>query len=161
MGRFSLKSTIFWDITPCSPLKVNRCFGGTYRLHLQDRRIRRARNQWQAERYVPPKRRLTCNGLHGVISQKIVLFITTAVSTSNPTGFPRFAVAMHINRIYYRSQNMPIFCLFKENENWCKFLLKFLNGQSHAASACRCSSFIRSQFLHLVCIWSKLETPTW
>jgi hypothetical protein len=32
-----------------------------------------------------PKRRLTFNGLHGVISQKIVLFITTAVRTSNPT----------------------------------------------------------------------------
>jgi hypothetical protein len=32
-----MKSTIFWDITPCSPLKVNQHFGGTYRLHLQDR----------------------------------------------------------------------------------------------------------------------------
>jgi hypothetical protein len=32
-------------------------------------------------RYVPPKRRLALNGLHGVISQKIVRFITTAVST--------------------------------------------------------------------------------
>jgi hypothetical protein len=30
-----MKSTIFWDITPCSPLKVTCCFGGTYRLHLQ------------------------------------------------------------------------------------------------------------------------------
>jgi hypothetical protein len=30
------------------------------------------------------KLRLTSNGLHGVISQKIVLFITTAVRTSNP-----------------------------------------------------------------------------
>jgi hypothetical protein len=30
-----VKSTIFWDITPCSPLKVNRRFGGTYRLHLE------------------------------------------------------------------------------------------------------------------------------
>jgi hypothetical protein len=28
-----MKSTIFWDVTPCSPLKVNRCFGGTYGLH--------------------------------------------------------------------------------------------------------------------------------
>jgi hypothetical protein len=35
---------------------------------------------------VPPKRRLTFNGLHGVISQKIELFITTAVRTSNPTN---------------------------------------------------------------------------
>jgi hypothetical protein len=41
-----------WGITLCSPLKVNRRFGGTYRLHLQGRRISRARNQrkirWQA-----------------------------------------------------------------------------------------------------------------
>jgi hypothetical protein len=27
-----MKSTIFWDITPYSPLKVNRRFGGTCRL---------------------------------------------------------------------------------------------------------------------------------
>jgi hypothetical protein len=27
-----MKGTIFWDITPCSPLSVNRRFGGTYRL---------------------------------------------------------------------------------------------------------------------------------
>jgi hypothetical protein len=52
-----MKSTIFWDITPCNPLKVNSLFydpedGGD----------------------VPPKRRLPFNGLHGVISQKIVLF---------------------------------------------------------------------------------------
>jgi hypothetical protein len=30
-----LKTAILWDITPCSPLSVNRRFGGTYRLHLQ------------------------------------------------------------------------------------------------------------------------------
>jgi hypothetical protein len=26
------KSYIFWDMTPCRPLKINRRFGGTYRL---------------------------------------------------------------------------------------------------------------------------------
>jgi hypothetical protein len=31
-----LKSIIFWDMTPCSPLSFNRRFGGTYRFHLQD-----------------------------------------------------------------------------------------------------------------------------
>jgi hypothetical protein len=36
-------------------------------------------------RHVPPKRRLTLNGLHGVISQKMIFFITTVVKTSNPT----------------------------------------------------------------------------
>jgi hypothetical protein len=40
---------------------------------------------WAWRRHVPPKRRLTFNGLHGVISQKIVLFIATGVTTSNPT----------------------------------------------------------------------------
>jgi hypothetical protein len=34
-----MKSTIFWDVTPSSSLKVNRRFGGTYRLHLQGLRI--------------------------------------------------------------------------------------------------------------------------
>jgi hypothetical protein len=47
---------IFWDITRCSSLEVNRRFGGTYCLHLQGRRISRARNQresrWQAEQSV-------------------------------------------------------------------------------------------------------------
>jgi hypothetical protein len=33
-----MKNTIFWDMTLCSPLSVNRRFGGTYRLHLQGRR---------------------------------------------------------------------------------------------------------------------------
>jgi hypothetical protein len=31
--------SIFWDITPCGPLKVIQCFRGTYRLHLQGREI--------------------------------------------------------------------------------------------------------------------------
>jgi hypothetical protein len=33
---------------------------------------------------VPPKRLLTFNGLHGIISQKIQVFITTAVRASDP-----------------------------------------------------------------------------
>jgi hypothetical protein len=35
-----MKSIIFWDMTPCSPPKVNRRYGGTRRLHLQGRRNR-------------------------------------------------------------------------------------------------------------------------
>jgi hypothetical protein len=36
----------------CSPLKVNRRFGGTCRRHLQGQRISKARNQHEAEEYV-------------------------------------------------------------------------------------------------------------
>jgi hypothetical protein len=112
-----MKSIVFWDITPCSPLRFNRRFGGTYHLHLQGRRNKFSKNQqasrffclrvcsckqvpgatcllagllnlflrpWRWRRYVPPRRRLKLNGLHGAISQKIILFITTAVKTSNP-----------------------------------------------------------------------------
>jgi hypothetical protein len=42
------KSIIFRDLTPCSPLSCNRSFGGTYRLHLQGRRIISARISRQA-----------------------------------------------------------------------------------------------------------------
>jgi hypothetical protein len=87
-----MKSTVFWNIKPCSPLIVNRRFGGTYRLHLQGRTMWWARYQlclqpaspwylarlilqtWRWKRYVPPKRRLTFNGLHGLSSRKTVLF---------------------------------------------------------------------------------------
>jgi hypothetical protein len=48
-----VKSSNFWEITPCSPLKDDRRFGGIYRLHLQGQRISRAKSQseskWQAE----------------------------------------------------------------------------------------------------------------
>jgi hypothetical protein len=79
-------STIFWDITPCSPFSVNRCFGRIYRLHLHGRKNLLATcfhagfllylfcRPWRWSQYFPPKLRLILNGLHGVISQKIVLF---------------------------------------------------------------------------------------
>jgi hypothetical protein len=39
-----MKSSIFWDITPCRPLEVNRGYGGTCRLHLQGWRTIQERN---------------------------------------------------------------------------------------------------------------------
>jgi hypothetical protein len=43
-----MKSYIFWDIKTCSPLKINRRFEGTCRLHLQGRKITHIRNQHEA-----------------------------------------------------------------------------------------------------------------
>jgi hypothetical protein len=37
-----MKSSIFWDITACGPLKVNECIRGTCLLDLLDRRISQA-----------------------------------------------------------------------------------------------------------------------
>jgi hypothetical protein len=69
-----MKSINFWDITPCSPLSVNRRFGGTYRLHIQGRRNKLSKKS-ASKRVVHPKRRLTLNRLHGVISKKLILFL--------------------------------------------------------------------------------------
>jgi hypothetical protein len=40
-----MKSAIFWDITPGSPFKVKRYFGGIFLPHLQGRKRSRARYQ--------------------------------------------------------------------------------------------------------------------
>jgi hypothetical protein len=32
-----LKITVNWDVTSCSLIERNQCFGGTYTLHLQGR----------------------------------------------------------------------------------------------------------------------------
>jgi hypothetical protein len=33
----AMQSSVFWDITPCNPLKLNRRFGITYHLDFQTR----------------------------------------------------------------------------------------------------------------------------
>jgi hypothetical protein len=45
LTAMTMQISIFFDITPYSPLKVNRRFGVTCLLHLQRRRIRQGRNQ--------------------------------------------------------------------------------------------------------------------
>lgn len=89
-----MKSTVFWNVTPRSMLKVSRCFWGTYRLLLQGQRISRARKQhsachllslwflaylilqpWRWRWCFPLKHQLTFSRLHGIISQKMVHFI--------------------------------------------------------------------------------------
>jgi hypothetical protein len=104
------KSSVFWNIKLCSPVKINRRFGRTYRLHLQRRITSQASNQhkarkkqstfldyltfrpWRLTRYSPPIHRLTFNRLHGVMHQKIESLTTTAVRTSNPEFFKLVSV---------------------------------------------------------------------
>jgi hypothetical protein len=90
-----MKSSVLWDITPCSPLKVKRCFGGTFCFHLQGQRINQQEtslkqvaglicgflpaSRWflaSLLRHVPPKLRLNFSGLRGVVTQKMEHFIS-------------------------------------------------------------------------------------
>jgi hypothetical protein len=67
-NSLKLKSSLFWDITPRNPLKINRRLEGTFC-------IRDGAD-------VPPKRLLSFNGLYGVLFQKVELFITTGARTT-------------------------------------------------------------------------------
>jgi hypothetical protein len=70
-----LKSSVFWDIMPCSPLKAT-CFHWFLAWLIFW--------PWRWKQHVPSKRWLIFNGLHDVMSQKVELFVTT-MRTSNPT----------------------------------------------------------------------------
>jgi hypothetical protein len=76
--KMQTKSSIFWDLNPCSLLKVNRCSGGPYRLHFQGWRVSQARNQHEAGSI------LAWFTVQSWISQKTEVFITTAVRISKP-----------------------------------------------------------------------------
>jgi hypothetical protein len=71
-----MKSTILWDITPCSPLKVSRHFGGTYRLHLQSRRISRGRNQHQV---APTFTLVSCSAYSSTLKMEAICSSETSV----------------------------------------------------------------------------------
>jgi hypothetical protein len=66
-----IKSSVFWDITPCNPLKVSRAVATTC-VMLFSCLVYSSSLNWR--RYVHPKRRLTCSGLYSDISQKTERF---------------------------------------------------------------------------------------
>jgi hypothetical protein len=76
-----MKSTIFWDITPCSLLSVNRRFGGTYRLHLQGRR----NTFFRVEEIRSRNHLLACWFLAGLISSTLKMEAIGSSETSVDT----------------------------------------------------------------------------
>jgi hypothetical protein len=107
----ALKSSVFWDITLCSRLKIMRRFGRTCRLHFQGRKISQERKQHEAggkkreselhatcpilvpcfvyssiiimQAKCSSETSLNFNGIHGFISQKTEHFIIITVRTSD------------------------------------------------------------------------------
>jgi hypothetical protein len=77
-----MKSSIFWDITPCIPLKVDWRFGGTSHSSLAWYLLQAdsclVYSTLKMEAMCSSETRLTFNGLHGGISQKIELFVNHA-----------------------------------------------------------------------------------
>jgi hypothetical protein len=82
----NMKSSISFDVAPCSPLTVNQRFRGTSNLHFEGRRISLQPSSccflawlilWHSRwrRHVAPKRLFTFNELHGFISHKTELLL--------------------------------------------------------------------------------------
>jgi hypothetical protein len=55
---------------------------------------------WRWKCHVPPKRQLTFDGLYNVMSQKVELFITTTVRTSNPTKCQDYQCSTTLKTFY-------------------------------------------------------------
>jgi hypothetical protein len=89
---------IFWEMTPCGSYK-NRGFGGSYRLHLQGVRVRAGTER---------SSKLLYRQRHGVISQKMIIIIVTAVETSNLACFFAFTFRYSLSCYRWNSQRNKI-----------------------------------------------------
>jgi hypothetical protein len=120
-----MKSCIYWDITPCSPLKVNRRYGGIFRLHLQGWRISQA---WK----LMARRGLAFNELHGVMSQKTELFIikkTYMIWWNLWVYF--YNMKISVGRYYIFTNSMRTSLLFRNR----LFLLHYISGILHLTTS--------------------------
>jgi hypothetical protein len=121
------KSTIFWDMKPCRPLKVNRCFGGTCRLYLQGRNKEETSKKRVASRVEKLETQTSKRGK--IISERMVepspefqpnfsLIQVTVVRTRSFVAKPKLA-------LHYRNQyNIP-----QEDEISKKLSLPLLASQ--------------------------------
>jgi hypothetical protein len=96
-------------------------FGGAFCFNLQCRRISQEKKQnepnikqcfvllpWRMRQLVPPKRRLTFNGLHGVISHKLELFNSVPYFVLFWASFIVGLMIVHHNRCLTRNiWNVP------------------------------------------------------
>jgi hypothetical protein len=105
-----LRHSVLWNVTPCSPLKVSRLFGGTFHLHLPRRRMSQARNQHEAGNFQRTTRRCITEP-----------YIITSVRTSNHPHF-----GMHIGSILESFKNRKI--LYRTLEMGRKFVELHVQG---------------------------------
>jgi hypothetical protein len=71
-----IKISIFWDMKSCSPLKVNRRFGGTSLAAMMLVSSLTYSSTQKTEATCPSEMSINFNGPHGVISQKTEFFET-------------------------------------------------------------------------------------
>jgi hypothetical protein len=98
-----MKSTIFWDMTPCSPLKFNRRFGGT-RLHL---RIEEYATQETSVKQVVSKS----------LKIEATCFSETSVETDYTTLYPRTQNSSWIQRVTFWAKEISQYRWWKDESS--------------------------------------------
>jgi hypothetical protein len=100
--------TIFWVIVICSPLKVNRRFGGTYRLHLQRMETTYSSAVFQRTTcpYIPEDSTLLSWGFH-TESLEIVLVSSDTCHMCRIATYHSWCI--HRNKIRWRTKIMKLF----------------------------------------------------
>jgi hypothetical protein len=83
-----IKSSIFWGLTPCSPLEVNRYFGGTFSLHLQRRKT-------------GPKKKSSMKA-----GGKIVSYLAHSSTLKTLSTMPSHRTKDQVNKTYTIKQNI-------------------------------------------------------
>jgi hypothetical protein len=140
---FLTKNYILWDIPPCIPLKVNRRFKGTCRLHLQDWRIRQARNQNETAAGTPLL--TSCFMLVSCLSFSSILKMEATCSSETSVDFQR-------NTRRCISENRTL-------HNYCRENLRF-----YVLSLCIIITFlVRFRVIYVVCwfIFSGTNSNLW
>jgi hypothetical protein len=101
-----MKTSVFWDIRPCSPLKNNKRFGGICHLHFQSLIISEARNQleskWQAKLCLPPAFTLvSCSAHSSTLKVEEICSSATSVAFQRTTRpyIPKDRTLQHILRV--------------------------------------------------------------
>jgi hypothetical protein len=97
----------FWDMTPCSPVKVNGSFGGKsasifmFEFQFTDCFMLVCcltySSTMKMEATCSSEMLLAFNGVRGVIYQNVELFVTTAVITSNPTIYHLYVYTLRFH----------------------------------------------------------------
>jgi hypothetical protein len=76
----TLKRSIFWDITPCNPLEVNRRFGEIYCLHFQRWRINRTRHQHESR-----WQEVSCSAYSSILKMEAIYSSETSIDFQRTT----------------------------------------------------------------------------
>jgi hypothetical protein len=106
-----IKSSVFWNVTPCSPMKVNGRFGGTYRLHFQGRWVSQKRNEHE----LGSKHSSSGWSLHGALA--LILKMEAICSSKMSVDFHQTSTASYNPATAVKTSNPTWMCLMFRKTN--------------------------------------------